>query len=54
MRSTKNVLYHNYIVFKDPVIYTPPPHEQWLMAVVVGAIKIGCGGLQSLYLCSTT
>jgi hypothetical protein len=24
-----------------------PPHEQWLMAVVVGAVAMGSGGLQS-------
>jgi hypothetical protein len=30
-----------------------PPHKQWLMAVVVGAFAVGCGGLQSPHPCPT-
>jgi hypothetical protein len=30
-----------------------PPYEQWLMAVVVGAFTVGCGGLQLPHPCPT-
>jgi hypothetical protein len=30
-----------------------PPHEQWLMAVVMGAFAVGCGGLQLPHPCPT-